>query len=168
MRQINILSVIIVIVITICSCNNGTVKESLNETFSSPFLFTASIEGEGFTGEISYKQLGAESCELLYLAPDSIAGQKITVNAETAVCEYAGISSVRETAALHERSLVRTLMRTVEDVAKFEAETKTGDSGTVFSYESGVKITAVSGVPREIYLPAISSTLKISGFEKVS
>ncbi len=165
MKYRGILLVIVAVVITICSCNSITPRESIADTFSAAFLLTGSVEYEGFSGEVSFKKGGSESYELLYLAPASVAGQKITVNGETAVCEFAGISCERQTALLHEKSLICSLMHAANDAAREEGELKTSDGESVYTYESGARITVISGVPREIYLPALGCTLKVSGFE---
>jgi hypothetical protein len=156
-----------IIAITLCSCGSEASKESLKEDFSSAFLLTAAVESEGFTGEISFRRNGAESYELVFFAPESVAGQRVTVNGAETLLEFEGISSSRETAELHEKSLMRALMNAAAEAGQSDAEVKENAEGErVYTYESGVRITTLAGAVRRVFLPSGGYELKVSGFEK--
>lgn len=169
MRVKKIVAAALFVVLMLPAC--GMQPENEVPAFlTQPFMFTADYSVDQMEGSLSFAKTGVESCELKFLAPDTIAGMTLSMQSGTVTSTFCGITAETEASALARGNPVKTIFNLFSEASngavKISGDQKNGE--ITYEYGDGSTIMVYGGIPKQIDIPTAGMRLKITGFEKQS
>ncbi len=133
-------------------------------SLAQPFVLTGECTLCGCDFSISFVYRGADSCELAFLAPESVVGLRTELSADGVHESYLGIEREPSQGA---HPFMRQLCDLFDAAAPGGPEVSQGGDETVLRCGVHGEITLFCGTPTSLVL-ADGTVVKVTGFEQLS